>query len=267
LLPAPSNYVDPALKYVLEEESDPLRRFRLVRTAKAPKVKLLSRIKVKALEDNRVRITDTIAWPHRVHGHLIITYPDGTQFPGSGTMVNRHHVLTAGHVVHMASRGGWATSIQFNAAQDESILPFGAAFATRLISFRGWTEEQLAEYDTGMLILDRDLGNLTGWMGLILTGDDDLSRDVTVTGYPGDKGGQQMWSATGAIRDVNSHTITYDAYTKGGQSGAGVYGIWPGLAQEHACANHRAGRNGIPNLGSRLARDKFDRIVSEWLFK
>jgi V8-like Glu-specific endopeptidase len=266
--PTPSTYIDPTLNYVLVEEPNPLLPFRIVRTAPEGKVRFLERRKLKVEEDNRVRITNTTDWPHKVHGHIIITYPDGTQFPATGTLVNRHHVLTAGHVVHMKIRGGWATSIQFNAAQDDSILPYGPAFATRLISFKGWTEDEVPEYDTGMLILDRDVGNQTGWMGLIAAGDNELSKhEVTVEGYPADKGGKQLWSATGTIVDAESHLVHYNVFTSKGQSGSGVYGRWPGFTYEHVCANHRAGSNGLPNEGSRLARDKFDRIVSEWLTK
>lgn len=264
----PATYVDPASKYVLVEEPD--KRFRVVRTASVGKVTLLSRAKTKAIlaADNRVRVTNTTAWPNSVHGHVVITYPDKKQYIGSGTMVNKHHVLTAGHVVFSKANGGWATSVQFNAAQNDGTLPFGSAFATNLVSFKGWTDSQLRDYDTGMLILDRDLGKWTGWMGLITTSDGNLSNhQITVAGYPGDKGGQQLWSATAPIVSVAGHQIGYDAYTKGGDSGAGVYGLWQGINLEHVCADHVAGPNGIPNTGSRLARDKYDRIVNEWFPK
>lgn len=262
----PPTYVDPAAKYVLVEELD--KRFRIVRTAPEGRVKLLPGVKSVLAADNRVRITNTTAWPYSVHGHVIITYPDQKQYIGSGTMVNRHHVLTAGHVVFSKANGGWATSVQFNAAQNDSTLPYGSAFATYLFSFKGWTQNQLRDYDTGMLILDRDLGNQTGWLGLITTSDGNLSNhQITVAGYPGDKGGQQLWAATAAIVSVSDHQIGYNAYTKGGDSGAGVYGIWSGVNLEHACADHVAGPNGVPNTGSRLAQDKFNRIVNEWFPK
>jgi V8-like Glu-specific endopeptidase len=262
----PPTYIDPARKYILVEERD--GRFRLVGTAGRGKITLRSKVKLARGVDNRVRITNTAAWPNSVHGHVIITYPDKKQYIGRGTMVNKHHVLTAGHVVFSKANGGWATSVQFNAAQNDGTLPFGAAFATYLFSFKGWTGSQLRDYDTGMLILDRDLGNQTGWMGLITTGDANLSNhQITVAGYPGDKGGQQLWSATAPIVSVADHQIGYNAFTKGGDSGAGVYGLWSGINLEHVCADHVAGPNGIPNTGSRLARDKFDRIVNEWFPK
>ncbi len=262
--PLPSTYIDPSRRYILVEEPD--KRFRIVGTDSTGKVTLLSEAEeVTAGVDNRVRITSTSVWPNSVHGHVIITYPDKQQYIGSGTMVNKHHVITAGHVVYSKANGGWATSIQFNAAQNDGTLPFGSAFAIQLFSFKGWTDSQNRDYDTGMLILDRDLGNRTGWMGLINTSDGNLSNhSITVSGYPGDKGGQQLWAATAPIVRVTDHQISYNAFTKGGDSGAGVYGIWAGVSQEHVCADHVAGPNGIPNTGSRLAKDKFDRIVNEW---
>jgi V8-like Glu-specific endopeptidase len=267
-LEVPANYVRPDKRYILVEESD--KRFRLVGTtaAKISRVKLRFKLKPQAGVDNRVRITNTTAWPYSVHGHVIITYPDKKQYIGSGTMVNKHHVLTAGHVVYSKANGGWATSVQFNAAQNDGTVPFGSAFATYLFSFKGWTDSQLRDYDTGMLILDRDLGKRTGWMGLITTSDGNLSNhQITVAGYPGDKGGQQLWAATAPIVSVQGHQIGYNAYTKGGDSGSGVYGLWTGINLEHVCADHVAGPNGIPNTGSRLARDKFDRIINEWFPK
>jgi V8-like Glu-specific endopeptidase len=264
--PLPRSYMAPAGKYLLREEPD--KRFRILGTAPAGSVKALRRTQMRDASDNRVRITSTTVWPYSVHGHCIITYPDQKQYIGSGTMVNKHHVLTAGHVVYSKDNGGWATSVQFNAAQNDSTLPYGSAFATYLFSFKGWTESHLRDYDMGMLILDRDLGNSTGWLGLIATSDGNLSNhQITVAGYPGDKGGQQLWAATAPIVSVADNQVSYDAYTRGGDSGAGVYSIWDGISMEHVCADHVAGPNGIPNTGCRLAQDKFNRIVNEWLTK
>ena len=53
-----------------------------------------------------------------------------------------------------------------------------------------------------------------------------------------------MWAATAPIASVADHQIGYDAYTKGGDSGAGVYGVWAGFDFEHVCADHVAGPNG-----------------------
>ena len=228
--PLPDSYVHPAEKYILVQEPD--KRFRLVGLAPEAKVTLLEHRELQAGADNRVRITNTTTWPHSVHGHCIITYPDTRQYIGSGTMVNRHHVITAGHVVYSKANGGWATSIQFNAAQNDGTLPYGSAFATFLFSFKGWTDSQNRDYDTGMLILNRDLGNQTGWMGLITTSDGNLSNhQVTVEGYPGERaasnfGRQQGRSSASLIIKSPTTTIPKVVTAEPASMGPGRGSLW-----------------------------------------
>lgn len=69
----PENYIAPTEKYILVEQPD--KRFRLIGTAKESKVTLLHAMEDSVAGDNRVRVTNTTAWPNSVHGHCIITYP------------------------------------------------------------------------------------------------------------------------------------------------------------------------------------------------
>jgi V8-like Glu-specific endopeptidase len=260
--PSGITFLDMSKEFILQE--DPNKRYRLIGTAPRGTIK---RPVVKDEHDNRVRINNTTDWPWRVNGLCTITYPDKVILIGSGTMVNRHHVLTAGHVVYDPTHGGWATSIQFTAALNETTLPYGSALSTTLLSFTGWTANNDADWDMGMIILNTELGDQTGWMGVIVEDDINLAgHDITIAGYPGDKGGQQMWAATGGIGQVNTNQIFYYAYTKGGQSGAGVFGTWEGFSGEHQCATHTRGPNGVPNTGCRVTGDKY-KTIKDWLTK
>jgi V8-like Glu-specific endopeptidase len=155
--------------------------------------------------DNRVRVVNPSPWHWRVHGHLEMSFPNGKVYIGSGTMVNKHHVLTAGHCVYSPRDGGWATSVIFQAARNDGNVPFGSVNATRLLSVTGWTNNNDARYDMGMLILNRDLGNHTGWKGIITGPNKILNRHrVNVSGYPGDKGGRQMWTMADVIKSVHA---------------------------------------------------------------
>ena len=257
----PRSYIDPRWGYDLVQEPD--QRWRIVaKRAERPGM-LLAFPEAKLTDgDNRVRITNTTVWPWTVQGHMIMTFPDGSQYIGSGTMLYRHHVLTAGHCVYSASNGGWASSVQFNAAQNDGTLPFGSAWATLLASFNGWVSSGLRDWDMGILVLNEDLGNSTGWMGIISTSDGNLmNHQITVAGYPGDKGGQQLWASTNPIVGVLAQLVSYNAYTKGGDSGAAAYGLWQGVDLEHQAADHVAGPDGIPNTGCRVSADKFQPIV------
>jgi glutamyl endopeptidase len=179
--------------------------------------------------DNRKRVINPSPWPWRVHGHLEMKFPNGKRYIGSGTMVSKHHVLTAGHCVYSGKDGGWATSIAFQAARNDGNLPFGSVYATRLLSVTGWTNNNDTKYDMGMLILSSNLGNSTGWKGIITGPNNILNRHrVNVSGYPGDKGGRQMWTMADIIKSVQAERIFYDIDTMGGQSGSGVWSIWSG---------------------------------------
>lgn len=215
--------------------------------------------------DDRRRIKNTTAWPWRVHGHMRMRFPNGRVYIGSGTMVNRHHVLTAGHCIYSHNDGGWATSVSFEAGRNDGETPFGTAFATRLLSIQGWTRNRRTEWDFGMLVLASDLGNQTGWKGVI-TGPDNLllRHRVNVSGFPGDKSsGRQLWTHADVIKAVTSERAIYDIDTMGGQSGSGVWSTWAGHNGEKVCAVHTTGaRTG--NGATRISRTKFNRIV-EWM--
>ncbi len=215
--------------------------------------------------DDRVRVTNTRAWPYTVQGHMVMRFPNGKVYIGSGTMVSKHHVLTAGHCVYSKDDGGWATSVQFNAAQNDGSLPYSSVSATRLLSVTGWTSNNDRAYDMGMLILQSDLGAQTGWFGIITVPNDGelIRKRVNVTGYPGDKGGQQMWTHADAIKSLTQENAFYDIDTMGGQSGSGVWSTFTGHAGEKVACIHTTGAS-TGNGSTRISRPKFDRIV-DWM--
>jgi len=193
-------------------------------------------------------------------------FPNGKVYIGSGTMVGKRHVLTAGHCVYSKDDGGWATSVQFNAAQNEDKQPFGTVYASRLLSVNGWTSNSDREYDMGMLILKSDdIGAKTGWFGIItIPNDRELVRKrVNVTGYPGDKGGRQMWTHEDAVKSLTTEQIFYDIDTMGGQSGSGVWSKFEGHTGEKVACIHTSGAYS-GNGATRISRPKFDRLV-DWM--
>jgi V8-like Glu-specific endopeptidase len=215
--------------------------------------------------DDRVRVQATNTWPYSVHGHMRMRFPNGRTYIGTGTMVNRHHVLTAGHCVYSAADGGWATSVSFEAARNGANRPFGTHFANRLLSVTGWTQHANTNYDMAMLVLSTDLGQQTGWTGVI-TGPDSLLNNhrVNVTGFPGDKAnGTEMWTHADAISAVAAERFHYMIDTMGGNSGGGVYSKWQGHPGEKVCGIHTTGSQS-GNGATRISRPKFDRIV-DWM--
>jgi len=219
--------------------------------------------------DDRIQVVNTTPWPWRVQGKLTMTFPNNRTYIGSGTLINRHHVLTAGHCVFDKDLGGWATSITFVPAQNDTTRPFGVAVSSRLVSVKGWTEEQNSDWDMGMIILDRDIGDNTGWFGII-TGPDNILTNhyVNITGYPGDipqdqRRGRLMYTMQDAIKRVDSEVLGYYIDTFGGQSGSGVWSHWEGQEGYHCAGIHVRGSS-TENQATRLSKVKFDRVV-EWM--
>ena len=102
------------LKNVFKRPAAASRRQRRVRTLLA----------VESLEAREVLTLSPVpynaGYPFTSIVELQATFPDHTTMYGSGVMVDRFHVLTAGHIVYEYANGGFASQI----------VAFGRVFAT-----------------------------------------------------------------------------------------------------------------------------------------
>ncbi|MBA7551790.1 hypothetical protein ES705_44339 [subsurface metagenome] len=73
-------------------------------------------------EDNRERITPTTDYPWSSIVRLYITW-GADSFIGSGVLIDKNHVLTAGHCVYSHSHGGWADNIKIIPGADNGNEP------------------------------------------------------------------------------------------------------------------------------------------------
>jgi len=194
--------------------------------------------------DDRVQITDTTVYPWRTICSLIVTFPDGTQFIGSGAIVgdecgHGNHVLTAGHMVHSVDHGGWASSVKVIPGRDGSYMPYGYTWATYLRSYTGWTEYQDSRHDWALMTIDYDHASL-GWMGRMTAASSSAvyTGTLNTAGYPGDKGGDdQYWTAdSGDSADEYNHWYWLDTY--GGQSGSPVWVYYSSSGNRYILTTH-----------------------------
>ena len=215
--------------------------------------------------DDRQQVGNTNEYPWRCIASLRITANDGSAWIGTGWLVNRRLLLTAGHCVYMADHGGWVQQIEVIPGRQGDTFPSGSCVATNFRSVHGWIDDGNRDYDYGAIILGEDCryGDTLGWFGYQVHSDDDLkSLTVNISGYPGDKPAGTQWFLSGAIKSVSDRTFEYDIDTAGGQSGAPV---WAAMndGSRYAVGVHTNGATD-GNSATRITQEVFDNVTA-WI--
>nr|RNJ68673.1 MAG: hypothetical protein EDM05_13395 [Leptolyngbya sp. IPPAS B-1204] len=248
--------------------------------------------------DGRQTVLNYTAYPFRTVGRILARWrgqdgqlytADDTILSSSGTMVSSYHVLTAGHAFHNKDLGGFADVVEFipgsggRAISNRSATDtyaasnewFGRAKAAWITTFANWSTNQDLDWDLGVLTLDRNLGNHTGWLAYGYTDTLAAGTSVTATGYPGDRfdadrngvwDNYNMSTQTGQITKLTTHQLQstqldYIAGNSGGpvwlNSNQTIYGV-----VSHSDLNAQG--LAVSNDATRITKDKFDTINS-WI--
>lgn len=184
--------------------------------------------------DNRYIFNDT-AFPWCTVGR--VDTPGGQ---ASGVMVGPRHLLTCSHAIQWlpGNTAGW---VKFTPAYFDGSSPFGVAWGTMIY----WEELKVSgptidrsegQHDYVAVVLDRRIGDLTGWMGSRSWSDDwDDEPYWRHIGYPGDLAGgqrpsyQRDISLDGSFWDREVHTrIFHQGDVWPGQSGGPYFAWWAG---------------------------------------
>lgn len=203
--------------------------------------------------DNRKIITDTTVDPYRKIAFLVIKYPNGKTYIGSGNLISADMVLTAGHCIYSKENGGWAQSIAVYPGNNGDYAPYGVAYSKRLMSVKGWTDNESSEYDIGAVKLDRNIGSSVGWFGLTTA----MEGSITLSGYHGDLN-RRMATETGVISDHTGNNVFYKLDSTGGSSGSGVYN-----SKQQILAVHAYGSSNL-NFGTKINNANFQ-LVRDWI--
>lgn len=191
-------------------------------------VEALSTPEVIIGTDDRLRQKNTQATPWNRICHLHIVAADGSVFLGTGFLIGRRGVVTAGHCVYLHEHGGWARSIEVSPGRNEDTRPYGRITSTAFHSVRGWTRGRKRICDYGFIVLPKAPSPFPGSFGVQARPDSGIKGKILNTGgYPGDKAraglpGTMWWHKRKATR-LEPNVITYDIDTAGGQSGSPVW--------------------------------------------
>lgn len=210
--------------------------------------------------DDRVRIANTTVYPYRAICALRITAADGTRWIGTGWLVGPRTVITAGHCVFLHNNGGWARSIEVIPGLNDASRPYGSAVSRDFRSVKGWTEGKKRDYDYGAIILPPNsrLGDVVGYFGYAVRNNNFLMNSVlNLSGYPGDKGGNQQWFMARRPKSLSDRVITYEIDTMGGQSGAPV---WVKIGEQRYCVGIHTNGHISGNSATRIVQEVFNNI-------
>lgn len=172
--------------------------------------------------------------PWRRTCQLFIEFPNGDMGVGSASLIDSKHAITAGHCIFDHDRGGWAQSVYVNPGYSNHTYPYGIGAAEQLHSWTGWTVDEEADHDIGIIDLDRPIGALTGWNGYGYNNNPDFytSNVFSNPGYPAEDpyDGEHMYNRTGTFDDTDTflgnwtgHKVWIDKRSYHGQSGSPAY--------------------------------------------
>ncbi len=149
---------------------------------------------------------------------------------GTGVLVGRNFVVTAGHLIPWSSgSNGW---VQFTPADYLGTSLFGSTVTAYATDARGYDDgDTVAGYDWAIVKLDQPLGDLAGYMGCNSYSSD--WEDVTcwtMVGYPGGAG--PFWQNGISVNDDDDddnggqELETENGDTLSGYSGGPMFAWW-----------------------------------------
>jgi V8-like Glu-specific endopeptidase len=158
---------------------------------------------------------------------------------GSGAMIGPRHLLTVSHVIDWTAPPGFAADwVRFTPSYFDGPGPFGEAYGSHVYWYvqengDGFITGNEGLFDYVVVVLDRRLGEQTGWMGA-RGYDDDWDRLAAWShiGYPGDLNSGQRPTFQGGFTmdgtDADAQEILHRADVFPGQSGGPMFGWWSG---------------------------------------
>lgn len=172
-------------------------------------------------DDNRTVISNTTVSPYYGIAYLNVSFTNGKTYRGTAFMISPNVMLTAGHNLYKS--GYKVTNITAYPGRNGDDKPLTAT-GKKIYLDTKYTGTQ-NDWDYGIIVLNENIGNTTGWFGLhAQSGNSSIGTSkITVTGYPSDISGRKMWKDTGSVSSISDYRFKHNADTYAGNSGSPTY--------------------------------------------
>ncbi len=221
--------------------------------------------------DDRVRVTNTTAAPWSGVCFLMMQFPDGAVYVGTGFFISQRTVFTCGHNLYSHKNGGWATGIAVIPGRNGTVSPLGGASQASLTTTNGWIKNGDFNYDFGAIVLsDSTLGSRVSKFGYYAAPDSFLLNpqvQIHNAGYPGDKQSASssffpMYYVGGRCLGANATLIAFDNDSYKGQSGSPLWVSSEGRNYVVGILTHERGDVNYANFGTRVNASVFNMMRS-----
>ncbi len=211
--------------------------------------------------DERVRVNNTTLTPFRSICRLEVTFPNNKVYTGTAAFVGRRVLLSNAHVVYSKADGGWAKRIRVAPGRDGASEPYGAQFAIDARVPTEWIKKQgNRDFDISWIILpDATLYNRVGYFFGYETNTDARLKtmELNLSGYHGDKNGQQWRAFGGGNQKVSKSQFRHSLDTSKGASGSPVWRFESSTGRRFLVAAHCAGLENQYNIATRMTTNYF----------
>ena len=177
-------------------------------------------------EDGREPIDFPEALPSKAIGLLRYKGPNGKNYSATGFLVADDLVLTAGHCLISAEKGGAASEITFSPAAQKG-LSYETANGTAYYVPFDWSGYYDENFDWALIKIDKPLGE-SGYL-TCLNHANPVGQMVEIQGYPSDYLSNPAYGilqavGAGTVSQMTNYKLYYDVDTEDGQSGSPI--LW-----------------------------------------
>ena len=225
--------------------------------------------------DRRTKVENTNKFPFSAIGVIFCETQDGRKIIGTGTLISSNLVLTSAYIVYDNEKNERYINHEFYIGLEDGIYRGSSKvknffFADEYKDNKNYNQN---DEDYALLILEKDLGNKFGYMGL--APDYQIKDDSTycLYGYPAEKrnssGAHEQWGMDASKKGITLDSETnllkykYTAFdTSAGQSGSGLF-IKENNGKSFIFGIHTTGHQ-FYKIGVYLTASRYQRII-KWI--